>query len=416
MPPHGVWRNPDFLKLWTGQTVSQMGSAISSSALAYTAIYFLRASPLQMGFLSGSGAAAILVFGLFAGACADRLRRRPILIAADLARAVVLASIPVAAALHRLTMEHLYVATAIGGVLTVLFEASYRAYVPSLLHREQVLEANSKLALSESIPEVVAPGFTGVLVTWITAPMTILFDAASFLISAISLALIRRPEARPKPSPTPHLAREITEGLQTSWRNPILRAVAMRTATASFFMGFFSSLYMIFAIKDLGLSAALLGTIISVGGATSLCGALVVERLVRRFGYGRTLIVSAAMPGIAVLVLPFARGSVPVCATFLGVSQLFDIAWPVYNISEMSLRQAIAPNQLLGRVNASMDLLFRGILPLGALSGGAMAQLIGTRTTMLAAAIGFLLSTLWLVFSPIRPLRTLPEAPLVMNA
>ena len=408
MPRSGVWRSPDFLKLWTGQAISQMGTGISSAALSYTAIYFLGASPLQMGYLGGAGGAAILIFGLFAGAWADRVRRRPILIASDLARAALLGSIPVAAALHLLNMGHLYVVAALNGILTVLFDVSYRAYVPTLLEPGEMLEGNSKLALTESIPEVAAPGLTGILVSWITAPMTILFDSVSFVVSAVSIALIRRPEPRPESHATPHLAREITEGLRTAWSHPILRAVSLRTGSAAFFMGFFSSLYMIFAIRGLGLSAALLGTIISIGGATSLCGALLVERVVGRFGYGRTLIVSAALPGVAVLILPLAHGPVVVCAAVLTVSQLFDIAWPMYHISEMTLRQAIVPNQLMGRVNAFIDLLFRGILPLGALAGGAIADIIGMRTTLLAAAIGFLLSTLWLVFSPIRHVRKLP--------
>jgi MFS family permease len=406
----GFRLDPDFSKLWVGQAISQIGSNITSVGLPLTAVLVLGASPLQMGFLAGAGAAAVLVFGLFAGAWADRLRRRPILIAADLGRAVVLGTIPLSAALHRLTIEHLYVIAAASGILTVLFDVSYQAYLPSLITRENILEGNSRLALTESIAEIAGPGFTGVLVQLITAPMAILFDAASFVCSAISVWLIRKPEPRPKRTLESRIGREISEGLRASWRNPLLRALAGRTATGAFFLGFGSSLYFLFVIRELGLTAAFLGIIISVGGACGLFGAFMTEWLVRRFGFGPTFIGSALMIGVAMLFVPLAHGSVAVCSAFLIVSQMGDLAWPVYTINDRSLRQATAPDHLLGRVNAAMHLLYHGVLPLGALTGGAVAQAIGVRRTLLIGALGFLLSTLWLVFSPVRGLRELPRA------
>jgi MFS family permease len=407
----GLWRNSDFLKLWAGQAVSQTGSNISAAALQLTAILLLGASPFQMGLMSGAGGGAILVFGLFAGAWADRLRRRPILIFADLGRAIILGTIPLAALLHRLTMAHLYLAAAATGVLTVFFDVSYQAYLPTLAGRENILEGNSKLALTESIAGIVGWGAAGILVQWITAPAAILFDAASFLCSAFSISLIRKPEGRPESGPAPNMGREIAEGLRLSWREPVLRALAMRTGAGSFFLGFLASLYMVFAIRELGLSPALIGIIVSCGGATSLFGALAAERLVRRVGFSRTLIGSAAATGFSTLLPPMAHGTVAVCAAFLGAAQLFDIAWPVYNITELSLRQAVTPDHLLGRVNSAMHLLFNGVMPVGALAGGMIAQGIGIRATMFAGAAGFLLSTLFLIFSPIRHLRELPHAP-----
>jgi predicted MFS family arabinose efflux permease len=246
------------------------------------------------------------------------------------------------------------------------------------------------------------------LVEWITAPRAILFDAVSFLISAFSIGLIRTPEPQPERGPQPHLGREIAEGLRAAWRDPILRVLAQRTATASFFLGFGSALYMVFAIRELGLSPALLGAIISVGGATSLAGAFAAPRLVQRFGFGPTFIGAAIVTGITMLVPALSRGPVAVCAAILGTAQLFDMAWPVYNINELSLRQAITPNHLLGRVNAAMHLLFRGVLPVGALASGMIAERIGIRITIFLGALGYLLSTLWLIFSPVRKLRELP--------
>ncbi len=413
MRRNGLWHEPDFLKLWGGQAVSRLGSNITEVALPLTAILMLGASPLQLGLLSGAGAAVILVFGLFAGAWADRVRRRPILILADVGRAAVLGTIPLAAAFGRLSMAHLYIAAAASSLLNVLFEVSYQAYLPSLVDRENLVECNSKLALAGSAADVGGPGLAGILVQWLTAPKTILFDALSFVISALTIGLIRKPEPRPEPALHPNLRREIAEGLRASWQTPILRALALRTATASFCLGSGSALYMVFAIRELGLSPALLGTIISVGGASSLAGAFAAPRLVRRFGFGATFIGSAVVTGITTLVPALSRGPVAVCAAILGVAQLFDLSWPVYHINEISLRQAVTPDHLLGRVNSAMYLLFRGILPVGALAAGVIAETIGVRLTMILGALGYLLSALWLVFSPVRQLRKLPDAPTV---
>jgi predicted MFS family arabinose efflux permease len=409
MPLRGLWREPDFLKLWAGQAVSQMGSWITLVGLPMTAALLLKASPLQMGILSGAGAAAILLFGLFAGVWADRLRRRPILIWADLGRAAVLGTVPFAAAAGRLTMSHLYVVAAASAVLTVFFDVSYRTYLPSLVSPENLLEGNSKLTLSESIAGVVGPGLTGVLIQALTAPIAILFDAASFVCSALSVWLIRTPEPRPKPSGAPHIGREIVEGLRASWHEPILRTLLLRSATAAIFGGFGSSLYILFAVRELRIDAVMLGAVIAVGGCSGVFGALAAERLVRRFGFGRTLIGAALVPGIAALLPPLARGPVPVCAAVLAVAQMGDMAWSIYEINELTLRQAVAPSHVLGRVNSAAHLMFRGVLPVGALAGGALAEAIGLRGAMFVGAAGFLLSTLWLIFSPIRRLQELPR-------
>lgn len=409
MPWRGLWREPDFLKLWAGQSVSQVGSWITLVGLPLTAATLLNASPLQMGILSGAGAAAILLFGLFAGAWADRLRRRPILIWADLGRAAVLGTVPFAAAAGRLTMSHLYVVAGASAILTVFFDVSYRTYLPSLVSPENLLEGNSKLTLSESIAGVVGPGLTGVLIQALTAPIAILFDAASFVCSALSVWLIRTSEPRPKSSGAPHIGREIMEGLRASWHEPILRTLLLRSATAAIFLGFGSSLYILFAVRELRLDAVLLGAVISVGGFSGVFGALAAERLVRRFGYGRTLIGAALLPGVAALLPPLAHGPAASCAVILAVAQLGDMAWSIYEINEVTLRQAIAPSHVLGRVNSAAHLTFRGVLPAGALAGGALAELIGLRAAMFVGAGGFLLSTLWLIFSPIRRLVELPR-------
>ena len=411
MPSGPLTRDRDFLKLWGGQAISKIGSSITSVGLPLTAAIVLGASPLQMGILAGSSGAGVLVFGLFAGAWADRLRRRSILISSDLARAALLSTIPLAAAVHRLGMAHLYAVATFSGILTVFFDASYQAYVPTLVNRENLVEANSKLALTESIADVIGPALTGLLVQLITAPMAILLDALSFLCSAGSVRLIRRPEPPPEPGPAPHIGREIAEGLNASWRNPLLRALLQRAAGGAFFGGFFGSLYFLFAVRELHLTALLLGIVVSVGGASNLLGALLAERLLHRLGLGRSLIGAAWTIGLAMVIVPLAHGPVALSAAFLIAAQLGDMALPIYSINETSLRQAITPDRLLGRVSSAGHLLFWGALPLGSLAGGVLAQSIGIRQTMLIAALGYLLSTLWFTFSPIRHLRQLPEAP-----
>ena len=400
----GKWlaADRDFLKFWTGQAISQIGSRITREGLPLTAVLVLGAAPRQMGYLSGASAAAILIFGLFAGAWADRVRRRPILIAADLGRGLLLATIPIAAAAHRLTMGQLYLVAALTGILTVCFDVSYQAYVPSLVPDHELLESNARLTLTESVAEIAGPSITGILVQAITAPLAILFDALSFFASAISIAWIGRCEPPPAPAPAPHLGREISEGLRFAVREPTLRALLRRTFTAAFFLGFISSLYIVFAIRVLGLTPAILGGIISIGGVSSLFGALLAARIARRFGAGRAMIGSALVSGISVLLLPLAHGPRLLCAAFLALSQSLDMAWAAYSINELTLRQQVTPGPLLGRVNSAMHLMFQGIVPLGALIGGVLAESIGIRTTMLIGGCGFLLSSLWLIFSPVR--------------
>jgi predicted MFS family arabinose efflux permease len=407
MPPKPLLRDLDFLKLWFGQCISRMGSLITLVGLPLTAALLLNASPLQMGALASASAAPVLIFGLFAGAWADRLRRRPILIAADLGRAVVLAVVPLAAMLGRLTIVHLYVVATLSAFLTVLFDVSYQAYLPSLIESENLFEGNSRLALTESIAEIAGPALTGMLVNLLTAPIAILCDAVSFAASALSLWLIRKPEPPPARAHEPHMGREIAEGLRTVWRDPVLRPLAGRTGTAAFFMGFGSSLYILFVTRELGLTAALLGLVISAGGVSNLAGAFLAGRLARHWGVGPTLIGSSVAIGVAMLAVPLARGPVPVCTAVLIASQLADAAWPIFTINETSLRQAITASRLQGRVNSAMHLIFHGILPLGAFAGGAIAEGIGIRSTLLMGACGILLSTLWLACSPVRNVRKL---------
>jgi Na+/melibiose symporter-like transporter len=406
-----LWRDRDFLKLWCGQAVSQIGSRITREGLPLTAAIILNARPLDMGLLSGAVAAAVLLFGLFAGAWVDRLRRRPVMITTDVFRALSLAAIPFAAWGGWLSMPLLYAVAAVAGVLSFLFDSAYQSYLPSLIDREDLLDGNSKLAASEAVAEVSGPALSGILIFWLTAPIAILFDAISFLVSAASLGRIIRPEPKPAPRSDQHIFREIREGLDAAWRDPILRAMACRIAMSAFFAGFMGSLYVIFAIRELKLNPAQLGLVISVGGGAALVGTLITQPLVRTLGIGRTYIAAALFGAFGILITALAHGPVWLCCIYLATAQSADIAWPAANIAEVTIRQSIAPAYTLGRVNSAMQILFRGLLPVGALTSGALAHAIGIRPVLLIAAAGFLLSAGWLIASPIRNLENVPSCP-----
>ena len=405
----GLWSNPDFVKLWSGQTISELGSRITREGIPLTAVLTLHAGTVQMGFLTALGGAAVLVFGLIAGVWVDRLRRRPILIAADLGRAAILASVPAAAVAGVLSMGQLYAVAALAGILTVFFDVAYQSYLPALVARDQILEGNSKLALSSSIAEIAGPGLTGVLVQLITAPIAILFDAVSFLFSALMVLLIRKPEPPPVRREPEHLVAETLAGLRFIFGDPSLRPLALRSATMFLSMGFLGPLYVLYAIQILHLRPAVLGVVIALGGVGAMVGSVLAPRLVRRFGLGATFVGSSLVQGLTTLLIPLAGtpGTVPAFAVAcLMVPQLFgDMAFMIYFINELTLRQQVAPEHVLGRVNAGMQLLARGIWPLGALIGGSLAAAIGVRPTLTIAAAGVILSTFWLVASPLRRLR-----------
>lgn len=403
-------RNPDFLKLWAGQAVSELGSTVTRDAIPLLAVLTLGASPFEMGILSALGGLPALIFGIFAGVWVDRLRRRPLMMGADLGRAILLGLIPLCAALGVLRIELVFGIMILAGLLGVFFNTAYRAYLPTLVMRSQLVEGNSKLALTSSLSEVGGAGLAGVLVQWIGAPFAILLDALSFLSSTVSLALIRKPEPEIQPGgERPSLAREAAEGLREVGGRPVLRALLGATATSSFLGNIFAPLYSLYAIRELGLSPAALGLTIALGGVSGLAGSLLAGRALRRFGLGPVLVSMLALGSLTALLIPLA-GSLPGSGLLLlGTAQLLgDGLDTIYSIHTISLRQAITPDRLLGRVNASLELVTGGIAPLGALAGGVLAALLGVQTALYIAALHGLLASLWILASPIWRMRDIP--------
>lgn len=397
--------NPDFRRLWVGQVVSEMGSRITREGVPLTAALVLSATPFQMSLLTAISASAVFSVSLFAGVWVDRLRRKPILIGTDLGRALLVGSIPAAAIAGVLTLLQLYVVAALAGVLTVIFQVAYYAYVPSLVERIELLEANSKLALTSSIAEVTGPGVTGVLVQALTAPIAMLFDALSFLWSAAAIARIGSREAPLEPAANPHVWREIREGFGALAGQKALLVIAARDATLYFCFGTLAAMYVLFAIREVGLGPLALGLTIAMGGAGNLIGALWAPRFVAWMGLGKALVTASFAYGLLVFFIPFAPADVYRGAAALMVSQLFgDMAFVLFHVPEISYRQSVVPDQLLGRVNASMSLLTQGMLPLGALAGGWAAAQYGIRTALLIACCGIFASALWTLHPAVRNL------------
>ena len=405
-----LWRHPDFLKLWTGQTISELGSRITREGLPLTAVLVLGAQPAEMGFLAATGAASVLLFGLVAGVWADRIKRRPIMITADLLRAALLATIPAAAFEHRISMPQLYAVIALTGFCTVFFDVAYQSYLPSLVAREDLVDGNSKLAQSSAIAEVAGPSLTGVLVQTITAPIAILFDAVSFVISAVSVWLIRKPEvaARRQLEKT-HLKEETVAGLRFVFSHELLRPLACFSASAFFCLGLIGPLYVLYAIRELHLPPAALGAVIAVGGVGAMLGATFALPVGETLGLGRTLIGSIGVIVFSQLLIVLAHDPLPMALSFLVLQQLFgDWAFATFSVYETALRQSVAPHHVIGRVNSAMQLLTRGIYPLGALLGGVVAQHAGMRATIAIGLCGVALSSFWLIASPLRRLRAIP--------
>jgi len=403
-----LWRNTDFRKLWAGQTVSELGSVVTRTAIPLVALIVLGAGPLQFALLIVAASLAVLLVGLFAGAWVDRLRRRPILIWADVIRAVLLFSIPAAYIAGFLRIEQLYVVVFLEGCLGALFDAAYPAYVPSLIGVDRVVEGNSKLATSSSLAEIGGPGLAGGLVQAIGAPLAILVDAISFAVSAVSLILIRgREPSRPPRTPGTPIRLEILEGLRLIQRHPVLLPLTLRSVTAHVAGSFYGVLYTIYLIHELQLSPLLLGIVVSAGGVGSLIGSFFASRVISRYGFGPALIWTATGASIIGVLTPLAGGPLVLATTMVFLPQLIgDGLQTIEGVAELSLIQGVIPDRILGRVNANLEVFSHGIAyPLGALLAAGLAGWVGVRGGIAIGWAGMAISILLLVFSPLPRIR-----------
>ncbi|MDR3574143.1 MAG: MFS transporter [Anaerolineaceae bacterium] len=406
----GLWRHADFLRLWSGQTVSVFGSMVGRTAMSFTAILFLRATPFQMGLLNAAELAPGFLAGLFAGAWVDRLRRRPLLIGADLARALVLFSIPLAALLGVLHIEQLYVVALLISILSIIFNVAYQSYLPGLIDKKNIVEGNSKLTASAAVAETGGFSIGGWLVQIFTAPFAILIDAVSFLVSAVSISLIRSRESEaPAPAENTSLQKEIIAGLQLVFSQPLLKAGAVSVLLQSLSSGIFGALVVLYMSRGLGFNPGLLGVIWAVGGISSFLGAAFAPRITALFGSGLVMVLGLGIFGLSNLFVPFASGVTFISALFLVIQQLGDGFYVLYDINLVSMVQVLVDERMLGRVNATMQMIALGASLLGALLGGVMGQFIGVRISLFIASAGTLLAALILAGSPLRSLKTASE-------
>ena len=406
-----LFRHADFMKLWTGETVSLFGTRMGDVAISFAAVIALKATPFQMGLLAGARIVPTLVLSLFAGVWVDRIRRRPILIGADIGRFIVLGTIPIAALFAALTMAQLYAVILAYSALDLFFDVAYRSYLPSLVVREDLLDANSKLTASAGVAEAGGFALSGWLVEWLTAPFAILIDAISFLASALAIALIRMPEPAPAPRARDASAlREIAAGARLIFSDGRLRAFGINAIVGGFSNSLVSTLYMLFVVNALGFRPGVLGVIFAVGGASSMFGALAARRTADTLGTGMAMVAGLAIEGVALMLLPIARGAGLGSVALLVAQQLIgDSAATVYFINAVSLIQTITPKPMLGRVNASLRFVGLGSVLGGQLVAGLAGGMIGLRATIAIGAAGLWVTAALLGFSEVGSLTGMAE-------
>jgi MFS family permease len=451
-PRRSLFRHPNYARLWTAATVSLFGTQISQIAIPFIAAVLLNASAGEVGLLTTIEFLPFLLFTLPAGVWVDRYPKKRILVIGDLGRAVMLVSIPIAYALGALTIWQLYVVGFVNGLMTVFFDVADQSYLPTILERDELVEGNAKLQISQSSAQILGQPFGGGIVAVLTAPVAVLIDAVSYLGSAALILSIRErartavvgvlrraepvdavaaltateaddvapssaagvsvgiEEATPAGQPDDQggMRQQIVDGLRYILRHEYLGNIAATTATSNLFGNIGFAIFPVYAYKVLLLTPAAVGTIGGLGGAGVLLGALVANRVQARIGVGRTIIVAAAATGPVGLLMPLATPEV--AFWFLSVSLfLAAILNVIYNVSQISLRQAITPEHFLGRMNATMRFLVWGTIPIGSLIGAGLSEVIGVRATIWVSALLSLLAFLPVLFSPVRGIQSIPS-------
>lgn len=406
----GLLRDHDFRQLFTADTISQVGTQVTLLALPLVAVLTLDATALEVGVLAACETAAFLLVGLPAGALVDRRRRRGTMIVADILRTVLLASVPLAWWAGQLQMPQLYVVGLLCGVCTVFFDVSYQSYLPFLVGKEHLVEGNARLEMVRSTSQIGGPTVAGGLIKLLGGPMAIAVDAASYLVSALFLWRIRKIEPQPERKADRHLGREIMEGLRFVLGNRLLRAISMCTATGNFFGSIFNAMLIIYLARDLALSPTVIGLWFSVTGLGALAGAFLVGPFVRWFGQGPAMWISMLGATLGLLLVPLAQADWRLWLAALG-NVAFGVGVVVYNVTQVSFRQLVTPDELLGRMNATMRCIVWGTMPIGGLVGGVLGTTLGVHQTLWISCAGSLISVVPLVLSPLRKLRELTSAP-----
>ena len=397
-----IWRDPQFVKIWAAGIVSALGSSITSLAIPLIAVDSLQAGAADMGRLGAAGNASFLAFGLLAGVIVDRAPRRLVLVTTTMTSAVVVATIPFLAASGGLRMWHLYAVAFAAGSLTVVHEVGVQSILPRLIGRERLLIGNSVMRTTGAITDVAGPSTAGVLVQVLTAPVAIIFDALSFVIAGVLTFLIRLHEPASRSSWT-QIGSEIAHGLRYVFHTPALRTIALGGGIHNIFSnGAIVALYVLYATQVVGLSPIQLGLVYAAVGPGALVGSVLAARYTRRFGMRMTLVHMQVITGVARWLIPVAA-FMPVPLVILAIGEfIMGIARSIFNISQVSLRQTMTPDDLQGRMNASIRFFMWVLVPLGSLAGGFVASHVALTTTLAIAAAGTTAAAVCFLLVPLK--------------
>jgi predicted MFS family arabinose efflux permease len=402
-----LWGHPDFRRLWMGDTISQFGASIGMTVIPLLAAGVLNATPFEMGLLAAASQMAFLLIGLPAGVWVDRMRRKPLMIAMDVARAALMLSVPVAWWLGLLGLPQLIAVSLAVGVCTVFFDVAYQSYLPSLVGRGQLVEGNSKLQASLSVAEVSGPAIGGFAAQFLGAANGVLATGLGYLSSAFFLLRIKTVEPAPERHADPHLRREIAEGLRFVFSNVTLRMIVATTGTSNFFHGIQTAVMILFLLNVVGLNEGTAGLVLSAGGVGGVLGAAFAYRIGLLVGQARMIWLIPVLTWPFTLTLPFVSDGWGLVVPMIGSAvTVFGIV--VYNVGQVSYRQAICPDHLMGRMNASIRWVVWGSTPLGALLGGGLGSWIGIVPTLWVSLIGSVAGVVFVLLSPLRTMRDLP--------
>lgn len=408
----GLWRLADFRRLWVTLTVTSFGAQVTNLALPLTAALMLSATPMQMGILVALESLPFALVSLHAGVLLDRVRKLPVIIACNLARGLALLAIPLAAFTHALSIELLYAIGFFVGVQNVVGGAAYQVLLAQLAGRKRLVEANAKIALGETSAALIGPGLAGGLIQALTAPFAILLDAVAFLASGLVLRRMQVPHDVVHAGKHPPVGRQIMEGLKLVVNNRTLLALAWLSGLWHVLHHMQIAVLILFATRELGLSAGAIGLVYMAGGLGCVLAAALAQRLSARFGVGPVIVHGLILTALAWQALGLVSGPVWLATVLLGAAILvFDFGAVLYGINYLALRQAITPDRLMGRMTATMRFLTVAMAPVGSLLGGVMATWIGLRGTLLVIGVlGLMLAAAAVWWSPVRRHQVLPAA------
>ncbi|MFJ8756527.1 MFS transporter [Streptomyces cyaneofuscatus] len=413
-PPRSLWHNRDFLVFWVGEGLSLYGTQIANLALPLTAVLVFQVGPEQLGMLRFAQLVPFLALALVFGVWVDRVRKRPVMLGANIVRMVLIGLVPLLYHFGLLTLPLLYVLAFGVGTAAVLFDVSWMSYVPVLVKdKRSLLEANTKLNATLSSADVAGPGIAGTLVTAFSAPAAMAANAFSYALSVISLLLVRAPEPDPPPRTAKRQLRaELAEGLRWVFGNRWLRAIGLIGCSCNFFLTMVQSLFLLYAVRDKELSAATVGFVMGAAAVGGLLGALIAGMVVRRLSVGTAYRVSVSVIFLGPLLIPAAGGpSWLLVGLFVASFFLEYFGSSISNVIIVSLRQSITPQPLMGRMTAAMRMLLYGGGALGGPVGGLLAGVLGLHAALWVAGVLSAAMLVPIILSPVGKLRTMPTGP-----